>query len=108
MIVQEIWYRCTDGKTFKNKGDAETWQGNLNRVTLSETQIRKLVYKNLWDHMDKNLLSKSYPRDEVVNMGDEIFNYLIDNKKEVLLLLTCGNLETKYTQRGFVKPEAAV
>lgn len=97
MIEEEVWYKCTDGKTFKDKGDAEAYQRGLETKAISEAEIRKLVYKHLYEFIQQHNIGDAH--------SEDVLEFMVSNKKEILLLLTNGNLDTKYTQRAFVKGE---
>jgi len=96
MIKEVKGYMCSDGCVFFNEDEAIKYERD-NTKAVSEADIMQLVYKNLFDFIKGH------------NIGDtpseDVLEFLVTNKKEILLLLTNGNLDTKYTQRAFVKGE---
>ena len=94
MIEEVKGYRCTDGFVFYKEDEAIKHERETTKA-VSEADIRQLVYKNLFEFIKQH------------NLGDtpseDVLAFLVDNKKEILLLLTNGNLDTKYAPRDFVK-----
>lgn len=94
MIEEVKGFRCSDGFVFYKEDEAIKHERENTKV-VSESDIRQQVYKNLFEFIKKH------------NIGDtpseDVLEFLVVNKKEILLLLTNGNLDTVYAPRDFVK-----
>ena len=96
MIKKEITYITEDGNTFNTIEAAEAWESKNSpeAAKKKEKELQRQVYKNLFEY-----LYSSYNPIQ----ASEFLEYLIINKKEILMLLTNGNLDTVYAPRDFNK-----
>ncbi len=98
MIREISKYITEDGREFDKLKEAEAHE-KFNAGVIAETKelkLRQLVFKNLHSYLIDGLCE---------HYSDQVFNFLVKNRKELLQLLTCGNLDTVYrATRTFEKP----
>ncbi len=98
-VTIKVKYEAADGEQFDTEEEAKAYNVIIARARkeIDEAELRKQIYKNLFAFIQQH------------NIGDtpseDVLEFLVVNKKEILLLLTNGNLDTKYAPRDFVKGE---
>lgn len=98
-MIREIpKYITEDGREFDKLKDAEEHERYSATCIANkkELALRKLVFRNLHEYLIDGLCE---------HYSDQTFIFLVEHKKEIVMLLTQGNLDTVYrATRTFEKP----
>ena len=98
MIREETKYLAEDGTPFESLQAAERHQATLDarKKANTEQEIRKVIYCNLFKYIQETGIGDT--------PSEDMLDYLVTHKKDIIKLLTDGNLDTVYrAPRSFEK-----